>query len=471
MLGNSAKKRAAARPDYNPITEGVVWKQLLIFFFPILFGTFFQQLYNTADAVIVGQFMGKEALAAVGGATGTLLSVIVNLLVGIASGTTVVVAQLYGARNTDGVRRAVHTSVAMSLAGGAILMVIGLICADWALAAMGTTTDVMGYASTYLRVYFLGTIPSFLYNVGSGILRAIGDTKRPLYYLIAACMLNIVLDIVFVALLGMGVLGVALGTILSQTLSAVLTFITLFRTKEAHQVILRQVRFHKAEFKSILLVGIPAGLQSNMYAISNILIQSGINSFGTDTMAAWTAFSNLDGFFWMISVAFGIAITTFAGQNYGAGRIDRVHRSVKVCTGMEAGAAVFMSILMCTCAPWLIRIFTQDEAVIEIGLVMMQYMMPFYIAFVLIEVLSGAIRGCGEALRPMLLVGGGVCLFRVIWMFVALPIRHELGVILVSYPISWVLTSLLFLIYYKRGRWIRQGFLPPPDAAENTAKQ
>ena len=256
-------------------------------------------------------------------------------------------------------------------------MVIGLICADWALAAMGTTTDVMGYASTYLRVYFWVQFRLFYTNVGSGILRAIGDTKRPLYYLIAACMLNIVLDIVFVALLGMGVLGVALGTILSQTLSAVLTFITLFRTKEAHQVILRQVRFHKAEFKSILLVGIPAGLQSNMYAISNILIQSGINSFGTDTMAAWTAFSKLDGFFWMISGAFGIAITTFAGQNYGAGRIDRVHRSVKVCTGMEAGAAVFMSILMCTCATWLIRIFTQDEAVIEIGLVMMQYMMPF----------------------------------------------------------------------------------------------
>ena len=447
-------RKAKSLPEgFNPITDGVIWKQLLVFFFPILLGTFFQQLYNTADAVIVGQFVGKEALAAVGGATGTILSIIVNLLVGVASGTTVIVAQFYGARNYEGVGRAVHTSVALSLAGGAVLMVIGLLISDWALTAMGTTPDVMDYASTYLRIYFLGTIPSFLYNTGAGILRAVGDTKRPLYYLIAACLLNIVLDLIFVAGLGMEVLGVALATILSQTLSAVLTCISLIRAKGPYRVFVKRIRFYKQELKSVLFVGIPAGLQSNMYAISNLLIQAGVNSFGTDTMAAWTAFGKIDGFFWMISGAFGIAITTFAGQNYGAGRIDRVRRSTWICAGMQSGVAVFMSVFMCSCAPWLIRIFTQDEAVIQIGLVMAWYMMPFYICFVLVEVLSGAIRGCGDALRPMIIVGLGVCLFRVVWMFVALPIRHELDSILVSYPVSWVITSLLFLAYYKWGHW------------------
>ena len=283
--------QAHSERAYNPITDGVIWKQLLVFFFPILLGTFFQQLYNTADAVIVGQFVGKQALAAVGGVTGTLINVIVNLFVGVASGTTVVVAQQYGAQNFAGVRRTVHTSLAMALVGGAGLMALGLVFARAALVAMGTPSDVLEHASVYLRVYFIGTIPSFIYNVGAGVLRAVGDTKRPLYFLAAACSLNIVLDLVFVVGMNMGVLGAALGTIMSQLLSAVLTMMALMRTTRVYRVILSEIRFSAHALRAVLAVGIPAGLQSNMYAISNIIIQTGINSFGTDTAAAWTAFA------------------------------------------------------------------------------------------------------------------------------------------------------------------------------------
>ncbi len=432
----------------------MIWKQLLFFFFPILLGTFFQQLYNTADAVIVGQFVGKQALAAVGGVTGTLINVIVNLFVGIASGTTVVVAQQYGAKNFDGVRRTIHTSIAVAIVGGAGLMALGLIAAKGALLAMGTPADVLDYASVYLRVYMLGIIPSFIYNIGAGILRAVGDTKRPLYFLMAACLLNIVLDLVFVVGLGMGVLGAALATISSQVLSAVLTLMVLTRTTRVYRLIWSDVRFSKNALRAVLIVGIPAGLQSNMYAISNILIQAGINSFGTDTVAAWTAFGKIDGFFWMISGAYGIAITTFAGQNFGAGRIDRVRKSVRVCCGMTVGTAVLLSVLVCTFAAPLLEIFTADAAVVETGLLMIRYMSPYYVTFVLVEILSGAIRGCGEAIRPMFITGSGICLLRIVWMFAVLPFRREITTILISYPVSWVFTSVLFLLYYRYGRWM-----------------
>lgn len=456
------------RPQ-NPITEGVIWKQLLVFFFPILLGTFFQQLYNTADAIIVGRFVGKEALAAVGGATGTIINVIVNLFVGISSGATVVVAQQCGAGNPAGMRRAVHTSAALAVFGGAALTAIGFALAKPALGAMGTPADVMDFATTYLRIYFLGVIPSFIYNIGSGILRAVGDTKRPLYFLITACLLNIVLDLVFVAGLRLGVTGVALGTILSQLVSAVLTALSLMHTTRAYRLIPSEIRFHKNALKSILLVGIPAGLQSNMYAISNLLIQAGINSFGTDAVAAWTAFGKVDGFFWMVCGAYGIAITTFVGQNYGAGRIDRVKKSVRVCMGMTCATAVLMSALIYAFATPLLGIFTSDGAVLRYGLEMVRYMTPYYVTFVGIEILSGAIRGCGDAVKPMIITGTGVCLLRVVWLLALLPLRHELSTILVSYPVSWVLTTVLFLIYYKRGRFLQPRSALPAALAREQA--
>ena len=326
-------KRIGGGMAVNQITEGVIWKQLLYFFFPILFGTFFQQLYNTADAVIVGQFVGTQALAAVGGATGSLHQLLRHLSWACLR-TTVVIAQAYGAHDAESVGGTVHTSVALALAAGLGLTAVGVAAAPWALSAMGTPADIMDFALTYLRVYMLGTIPSFLYNVGSGILRAVGDTRRPLYFLIIACLVNIALDVVLVAVRGMGVLGAALATIFSQGVSAVLVLVSLTRAETVYRLDWKQVRFHGRLLGDILRVGVPAGLQSNMYAISNILIQTAINGFGTATVAAWTAHGKVDGFFWMILGAYGISITTFAGQNFGAQKYDRIRRSVRVCLAL-----------------------------------------------------------------------------------------------------------------------------------------
>lgn len=440
--------------ENNQITQGVIWKQLLLFFFPILFGTFFQQLYNTFDAIIVGQYVGKTALAAVGGGTSNLVSIVINLFMGVAAGTTVVVAQSVGRKDVERVEKTVHTSVLISLVGGLVFTVIGVVAARPALEAMGTPADVMENAVQYLVAYCLGMIPAFFYNVGAGILRAVGDTRRPLYFLIVACLVNIVLDVVFVAILGFGAMGAGIATMFSQWVSAALVYFSLARTPAIYRLDPKKLCFDGSSLSMVLKVGVPAGLQSNMYAISNVILQSCINSFGTDTVAAWTSFTKVDGFFWMIIGAYGISITTFAGQNFGAGLYDRVRKSVRVCLGMSAGTAVGMSVLMVSCAGFFLRMFTQDAAVLEIGTLIINHMMPFYVTYVCVEILSGAIRGCGQSVVPMILTGCGVCGIRILWVFLVVPLHKDILTVLVSYPISWVLTSLAFAIYYKFGKWL-----------------
>jgi len=445
--------RGAGSTGVN-ITEGIIWRQLLAFFFPILFGTFFQQLYNTADAMIVGRFVGKEALGAVGGATGVLINVIVNLFVGLSAGTTVVVSQIYGAGRHGEVEGAVHTSMALALTGGLGMTVFGLLFAPLALQWMGTPAEVMPYALTYIRIVLLGVVPSFLYNMGSGVLRAVGDTRRPVYFLIIACLTNIVLDFVLVAGMGLGVFGAACATIASQTLSAALTLLSLNRTPACYRFLPSRVRFVRRPLNRILMVGLPAGLQSNMYAFSNIIIQTCINSFGTDTVAAWTAHGKIDGFFWMIMGAYGISVTTFAGQNFGARRYDRVRESVRVGLLLAAGTSVAMSIFYCAFAEPLLGIFTDDAAVLRIGVELVWRMVPYYLTYVCVEILAGAIRGCGNALSPMLITAGGTCLLRIIWLLTVVPLRPALSTVLFSYPLSWTVTSLIFIFYYRRSAWL-----------------
>ncbi len=439
----------------NEITEGSILRSLLAFFFPILLGTFFQQLYNTADAVIVGNYVGKQALAAVGGTTSNLIGFLVNLFVGLSSGTTVVVAQYYGARKYEDVSRSVHTAIALSIAAAVIITVLGIAVSYPALKAMGTPDDVMDYALTYLRIYFLGSIASFLYNMGSGILRAMGDSKRPLYFLIVACLTNIVLDFVFVVWFRWGVTGVAVGTVLSQVLSAVLILQALIKN-DICPFSFRRMRFYGDVLKSIIRIGLPAGIQSDMYAISNIMIQASINSFGTNTVAAWAAFGKMDSFYWMVSSAFGIAITTFVGQNFGAQKYERVHKGTKLCLALAFGAAFFFSIVFCLLRFPLLSLFTNDGDVLQIGAGVVLQMVPFYFLFVCIEILSGSIRGTGDSLIPMLLTCGGVCVLRVVWIFAVFPLHRTLGNIVLSYPVTWVITSVLFVIYYLKGGWMKR---------------
>ena len=442
------------RPDINGITEGVIWKQLLLFFFPIVLGTFFQQLYNTADAIIVGKVVGKEALAAVGGSTGTLINLLVGFFVGVASGASVIIAQLFGARKAEDVSRAVHTTMAMAIVSGALLTAFGLVFSEDILHLMGTPDAVMVHAVPYLSIYFLGMIPQLIYNIGSGILRAVGDSRRPMLFLISAALTNIVLDIILVLGLEMGVRGAAYATIASQLVSALMILGSLHHAMPVYRLHFRKIRFHGDMLRRIVLIGLPAGLQSVMYSLSNIIIQTSVNGFGTDVMAAWTAYGKIDGLFWMVISAFGVSITTFAGQNFGAHQFDRMRRSIRVCLRLAACATLVMSGLIFIIGRPMLGMFTDDAHVLELGVSIIHLIVPMWIMYICIEILSGAMRGAGESLIPTLMTLVGVCLMRVFWVCVIVPRFHELRVLLFSYPLTWTITSCLFILYYLRGKWL-----------------
>ncbi len=439
----------------NGITEGVIWKQLLLFFFPILIGSFFQQLYNTVDTVIVGQYVGKQALAGVG-STGTIINLWVGFFTGLASGAGVVISQYYGGGDRAGLSRSVHTSVALAVAGGVVLTVIGLTTAKPSLELLQVQEEVMDEATTYITVFYIGLIPSLIYNMGTAILRAIGDSKMPLYVLIVCCVVNIVLDLLFVVVFHWAVFGVALATVLAQLVSAVLIMLRLLRTADAYRVTLRQVRFHGPTLKKVVRIGLPSGLQSVMYAVSNLVIQAAVNSFGTDAMASWAAVSRVDGFVWMVMGAFGISVTTFVGQNFGAGKYDRVLRGTRVCLGITAGTILTLTVLELTFAGPILRIFTGDEAVVALGVAFMRVWAPAYILFVFIEIFSGAARGVGEALLPTLITVFGVCVLRLAWIWWVLPLHRTPAMVAASYPVTWGITAAVFIVYYLRKNWLKR---------------
>ena len=440
----------------NSILEGPILPQLLTLFWPILLGTFFQQLYNTADAIIVGQYVGAAGLAAVGGSTGTIISLVVNLLVGVGVGTSVAVAQSYGARRFDDVSRAVHTSVALSIAGGAAFTVLGLIAAPQVLIWMDTPSDVMPHAISYIHIYFLGVIPSFFYNVAAGVLRAVGDTKRPLYFLMVSCGANIVFDLILVAWFDFGAAGAAIATVASQCVSALLAGFVLTHDEQPYKVEWKKICFHKASLWEVLRVGFPAGMGNNMFTLSNLILQASINSFGTVAVAACAAYGKIEGFHWMILDSIGMSLTTFTGQNFGAGKLGRVRQSVRVGLAMGVASSGAVSVVMCLFSEPLLRMFTQDAQVIAFGAGLMYRVVPFYLTYVGLEIFSTVARGCGDALFPMLIMLSGICVLRIAWVIWVLPLSRTVYTLMWSYPVSWILTSLLFLAYYAHGGWLRR---------------
>ncbi len=432
----------------NQITEGIIWKQLLIFFFPIVFGTFFQQLYNTIDTIIVGHFIGKNALASVGGSSTQIVNLVVGFFTGLSSGASVIIAQFYGAKDERSVQESLHTAYAFSIIGSIVISIPGILLAPHLLKWMNTPAELIQDSTLYLRIYFAGILFVFIFNVGSSILRAIGDSKHPLYYLIICCLLNIILDILCVVWLQMGVAGAAAATFLSQAASAVLVTMKLTKSGGMLKLSLKKLRFHANVLKSQLRIGMPAGFQSIMYSLSNVFIQSALNRFGTDTVAAWSVYGKLDAVFWMISGAIGISITTFVGQNFGARKYDRVKKSVRVCLGIDTLISGMLVVFFLLLRNPLFRIFTNDADVIRIGCEMMALISPCYMFFIFIEVLSGALRGIGDVLIPTLITLGGVCIFRILWLIAMLRIHPTTNAIILSYPVTWLTTSILFIIYY-----------------------
>lgn len=437
------------------ITEGVIWKQLLSFFFPILLGTFFQQMYNTVDTIIVGRFVGTQALAAVG-ATAALISLLNGFFVGLSSGATVLVSQFFGASDRDGIHKALHTGMGLSLVLGVLIAVLGLGAGPKILQMTKTPADCLEDAVLYTRIYFSGAVASMVYNMGAGILRAMGDSEQPMLFLVVTCVVNIVMDIFFVVVLKMGVAGAAVATVLSQIVSAVLVIWVLLRLPEAYALHFRQLRLEPALLKRILLVGVPAGLQFVTFDLANLLIQSGINSFGAATVAAFTAYGKTDALTWMVSGAFGVSITTFVGQNFGAQKYDRIRKSVWVCLGMSVVLIGSISTLEIGFRHIILGVFSADPEVIRLGAYVMLWTVPFNAVFMPVEIFGGAMRGTGYSLVPTAITSVCVCLFRVIWLLTVVRRWHMLETLLLCYPVSWCLAATVFLITYLRGNWLKK---------------
>ena len=437
------------------ITEGVIWKQLLMFFFPILLGTFFQQLYNTVDTIIVGRFVGTQALAAVG-STSSLISLINGFFIGLSTGASVVISQHYGAGDRFGVKKAMVTNTVLAVILGIFAVLAGVFCSPWLLRLIKTPQTCVDDAVLYARIYFSGAAATVIYNMGSGILRAMGDSKRPLYFLVVTCFSNIILDLLFVVVLKMGIGGVAVATVLSQCISAILVVISVFRLPEDIRPDPRTAAPDPLLLRRILLIGLPAGLQFITFDLSNLLVQAGINSFGDITVAAWAAFSKADCLTWMISGAFGVSITTFVGQNFGAQKYDRIRQSVRVCLCMSIATQLVLSILTLLLRKFILGIYTTDLDVIRVGAYAMLWIVPFNALFMFVEVFAGTMRGTGYSIMPTVITGVCICAFRVFWVLTAVARRHTIEMLCITYPLSWLLASLVFLVAYLRGTWLHK---------------
>ena len=445
-----------ARSGSRDITQGSIWKNLIFYFFPIWFGSIFQQLYTTVDAVIVGRFIGTEALAALGGTSSLIVDLSVGFFIGASAGASVVISHCFGAKDNERLKYAVRTSMKLAIIAGVVLMFAGFFASPVILRWMNTPTDVMDGATLYLRIYFLGVISSLLYNMGSGILRAVGDAKRPLYYLIFTTFVNIILDIWLVAFLKMGIMGAALATIFSQFVSAVLVLRTLLCTKEAYRLQLRRCEAYPEVWMQIIKIGLPAGCQYTMYTVSNIIIQTQINGLGTNVVAAWTAINKLDGMFWLTMGAFGTTMMTFTGQNYGAGKMDRVRK------GFFAGLVISCALTAGICIPivvyaWeLVHIFSKDPEVIHLGVEFIYFLIPTYFTYTGTELFGGIIKGKGNSFTPMIITGISAFAIRSIWSIVAPMFWPGMNTIMIAYPLSWTISTTLFIIYFVASGQLRE---------------
>ncbi len=444
----------ASRTRALNMTEGVIWKQLASFAFPMMLTNLLQQLYNTADTLVVGRFVGHTALAAVGG-TGTIIFLIVGFFAGLAAGAGVVISQYYGAGNKEKLQDAVHTAIALALVFGVFLGILGYLLTPAMLRLIQTPDDVMADATLYLRISFGGMVCGTVYNLGAGILRAVGDSKRPLYFLMISGLINVILNLILVLVFELGVAGVAIATIVSQLLSSIMILVTLSRTKEAYHFSFKKLRLNPSMLRRIVRLGFPAGIQSMAFSVSNIIIQSQINVFGSDAMAGQSAGQQIVNYVYMPLMALSLTITTFVGQNVGAGKWDRVKQGTRVCMIMSAAVTLFMSALAVIFREFLVGLYTTEAGVLPYGMLTVLVSGAAYITYVPTDVLAGVIRGSGNTLIPMIITLTSICLLRIVWLLIAIPIWHSYLVVVLCYPITWAVASICYIIYYFRGKWQR----------------
>lgn len=446
-------KKVRTKTNTNLMTEGNIAKQLFFFSIPLILGNLLQQLYNTADSIVVGNFVGSNALAAVGSGT-VLINLIIAFSQGTAVGAGVVIAQYIGAKHKEKLSEAVHTSVAIALIIGAALSLFGVLFSKTLLIWMKTPKEVLSESVVYLRIYFAGLIFNVIYNMAAGIMNAAGNSKRSLRYLAYASVTNIILDLLFVGLLKMGIMGAALATDISQLLSGVLSMLFLMRVNEDYKVTLKKIKLHKESAKKIIRVGLPTGLQNTVISISNVLVQSGINGFGATAMAGFGAYLKVDGFNILPVLSFSMAATTFVGQNYGARKIDRVKKGMWITLGMVTLYTIVTGALLLTFSHQIIRLFSADTAVIAYGADAMKYFCPFYFVLGILNCLAGTVRGTGKTMPPMIIMLISMCIFRIFWIQLALPRIGTIEGIYMLYPISWAIGAAMMVLYTIFGKWI-----------------
>ena len=447
---------ATAQPQQEKtllMTEGSIWKSILLFSVPLILGNLLQQLYNTADSIIVGNFLGSNALAAVG-SSGSPIYLLIGFSQGVAVGAGVVVSQYLGAKDKKETRIAVHTSLAIAVILGLILTVGGIAVSRSLLVWMNTPEEVLGDAVTYMKLYFGGVLFSVVYNMAAGILNAAGNSRRSVIYLACASITNIILDLVLIAGLKMGVAGAAIATDISQLVSCVLSLRFLMKVDADYKVELSAIRLHRKMAGRIIRVGLPTGIQNMVISFSNVLVQASVNSYGAAAMAGFAAYMKIDGFNILPVSSISMAATTFVGQNYGAGRLDRVKRSVWVTL------AIGVIYTLCTGAALLagqdaiLHLFTADEAVVTYGKLAMRWFCPFYFLLSILHGLAGAVRGTGASIPPMVVLLVSLCLFRVVWIQFLLPFFSGIEGVFILYPVSWGLGALLMILYAWKGKWM-----------------
>ncbi|MBM6937701.1 MATE family efflux transporter [Pseudoflavonifractor phocaeensis] len=447
MEGSRSKESA-------PMTRGPIWQRIVFFAVPLFFGNLFQQLYNTADSLIVGKFLGDTALAAVS-SSGSLILLLVGFFNGISAGGGVVVARYYGAGDRLRMGRTIHTMVAFGLAAGAALTVIGVLLAPQILILMGTPADVLPQSTAYFRIYFLGSVAFVLYNVFVGILQAVGDSRHPLLYLVVSSLVNVVLDLLFVAGFHWGVWSAALATVISQCVSALLCLIHLLRAKGPERLSLRSVGFDATVFRQVLSNGLPAGVQTSIISLANVVVQSNINAFGSAAMAGCGAYSKVEGFGFLPITCFSLALSTFISQNLGAGETERARKGAKFGVICSVVIAESIGALIWLLAPVLIGAFNESGHVISYGVAQARTVTLFYCLLAFSHCMAGILRGAGRASVPMFVMLGCWCVFRILYITAAVAVVPEIRMVFWAYPITWSLSTVIFLLYARRTPWLR----------------
>lgn len=441
------------RSSSSSLTEGSIWKSMLLFALPVFLGNVFQQLYNTFDSWVVGNYLGDNALAAVS-SSGSLIFMMIGFFNGVAMGAGVIIARCYGAKDYDSMRRAIHTDVAFGLTAGILLTALGVAFTPTILRWMDTPEDVLPQSISYFRYYFCGAIFTVMYNIMVGILHAVGDSRHPLYYLIFSSFVNVVLDLLFVAVFRWGVGSAAIATTISQGVSALLCFRLLLTTKESYRVELKKIRYHWDSFKDIVRYGLPSGVQNSVIAMANLVVQTNINSFGKAAMAGCGSYSKIEGFAFLPITCFAQALSTFVGQNLGAQQYGRVKKGVRFAVICSVSMAELIGVASYLLAPQLISIFNDSPEVVAYGAAHMRTICLFYCLLALSHCIAGILRGAGKATVPMFIMLGCWCLLRVTYISIAMQHVNELHTVSMAYPITWFASSVLFIIYFYAADWM-----------------